>query len=71
MTLPAGYDAYKLATPDYLEEASACPECDGQLDQTDWCPACDQDYGDEPDPDRYRDDEVRKKALLAKLEDSE
>ena len=56
MTLPGTFDAWKLDTPPYLEEARTCPECGEELDDERWCQACDQDHSDEPDPDRHRDE---------------
>jgi len=55
MTLPSTYDAWRLATPEYLEESPLCPDCDVSL-KDDYCPECKEYQGNEPDPDRYRDD---------------
>ena len=54
MTLPGSFDAYKTATPAYLEEAPRCPDCDEELDEEGTCPQCGWD--NKPDPDRYRDE---------------
>ncbi len=55
MTLPSTYDAWRLATPEYLEEGPRCPDCDVSLDEDDYCPVCDEYMGNEPDPDRSRE----------------
>ncbi len=49
------YDAWKLDTPEYLEEDPRCPECDETLDEDDYCATCEESHSNEPDPDRYRE----------------